>query len=788
MAMEKVQTHRPGIFKQTNKEHKHGRHRSKGSISIANKGKTSVKIISKRNKSTLNREQRRNQALQIRQKKRDEVLLKRRSLGEIDSAPFFVCIIPLNKDFDTETAVSILTKCDEEASVKKSSTGVIHVSIPRFKKKVSFVVPQKDNYFSILDCLKVADTVLFLVSAVFQGDDNLIVDDWRDSILTACFAQGLPTPIFALTDLESIAPKKRHDCKQTVQKFIDKLLPHEKLMTLDKNVDGINILRRICNQKKRTLHFRDNRPHLYAEEVEYIPDQQGALGKLKVTGYLRGKNLSVNQLVHIPLLGDFQMSQIDAANGPNKIDKNRDSKITDSASTMIKVLEKSDIAKQESLDSENIPDPMDAEQTWPTKDDFDMAEKEQKFRKVKKAPEGWSDYQASWIPDDDAEFQLDEGSEEEEGSHEDYMDARSEEASEKSDDNEEKALDTVTESDIVISDEKYDKEMDFYAEREDLEKLKAAQSDLMFPDEVDTPQNQLARVRFQKYRGLESFRTSPWDIKQNLPSDYARIFKFENFDRTRKRMLKKQREDGGVLPGWYVTVHISNVSQLMWSSFERTRSPLILIGLFPHEHKMSVLNVVLKRTHDYPFAIKSKERLVFQCGFRRFAVNPIFSQHTNGGKHKFERFFQPESVTVATFYAPIMFPPAPILCFKEVSGKLVTVATGSLLSCNPDRLIIKRLVLSGHPLKIYKRSAVIRFMFFNREDILYFKPCKLRTKMGRTGHIKEPLGTHGHMKCVFDGQLKSQDTVLLNLYKRVFPKWTYEELLVNCTNSDSMDT
>lgn len=29
------------------------------------------------------------------------------------------------------------------------------------------------------------------------------------------------------------------------------------------------------------------------------------------------------------------------------------------------------------------------------------------------------------------------------------------------------------------------------------------------------------------------------------------------------------------------------------------------------------------------------------------------------------------------------------------------------------------------------------------------------------------------MKCVFDGQLKSQDTILMNLYKRVFPKWSY---------------
>lgn len=30
------------------------------------------------------------------------------------------------------------------------------------------------------------------------------------------------------------------------------------------------------------------------------------------------------------------------------------------------------------------------------------------------------------------------------------------------------------------------------------------------------------------------------------------------------------------------------------------------------------------------------------------------------------------------------------------------------------------------------------------------------------------------MKAVFDDQLKSQDTVLMTLYKRVFPPWSYE--------------
>ena len=42
-----------------------------------------------------------------------------------------------------------------------------------------------------------------------------------------------------------------------------------------------------------------------------------------------------------------------------------------------------------------------------------------------------------------------------------------------------------------------------------------------------------------RYRGLKNFRSSEWDPREGLPDDYSRIFEFENFGRTRQRVLKE---------------------------------------------------------------------------------------------------------------------------------------------------------------------------------------------------------------------------------------------------------
>lgn len=331
--------------------------------------------------------------------------------------------------------------------------------------------------------------------------------------------------------------QKRSNSKQDIQKLISQWLPQEKVFQVDKHIDALNLLRKIGNQKQRKICQRDKRPHLLAEHLEYSIEEGCELGVLKVSGYLKGQMLCVNSLIHIPGWGDFQIKQIDGLNFHNK-------SMDEHSSLEFQVLQVADPKKQASLDTENIPDPMDAEQTWPTEEEIKSAEEEQSKKKlIKRIPKGMSEYQACWIPDDEIEeIDDDEIIKEEEMVEENIEKAISIDESEEefggrrvTFDDENSEIITVTEGDIDV--EKYDESIDVDVEKQERENIRKAKEDQIFPDEIDTPLDMPARLRFQKYRGLLSFRTSPWDPKENLPFDYARIFQFENFNKTKKRVF-----------------------------------------------------------------------------------------------------------------------------------------------------------------------------------------------------------------------------------------------------------
>lgn len=201
-------------------------------------------------------------------------------------------------------------------------------------------------------------------------------------------------------------------------------------------------------------------------------------------------------------------------------------------------------------------------------------------------------------------------------------------------------------------------------------------------------------------------------------------------------------------------------------------APLVVYGLLKHETKMSVVNFRIRKCPTYEEPVSNKEEFLFMTGLRTFPARPLLStDDPRCDKHKMEHFLAGEGTAFATVYAPVGFPPLPLLAFKMRNGYPELAFSGSLYSCDSDRIVLKKIILTGKPAAVKKKTSVVVGMFHDPEDSRWFKPVELWTKYGRSGYIKESLGTHGAFKAYFDGSVQQRDTICMSLYKRVFPVW-----------------
>mmetsp|Transcript_12923 Transcript_12923/g.21870 ORF Transcript_12923/g.21870 Transcript_12923/m.21870 type:complete len:429 (-) Transcript_12923:32-1318(-) len=303
--------------------------------------------------------------------------------------------------------------------------------------------------------------------------------------------------------------------------------------------------------------------------------------------------------------------------------------------------------------------------------------------------------------------------------------------------------------------------------------------DMDFPDEVDTPLKD-ARKRFQKYRGVKSLKNCEWDPYENLPVEYSKIFRFQNTQAELKQQRDLAVSEGLPLHGTYLTLVLEVESEATFEELESLKQDfLILSTLYPHECKVSTMHFRLRRSYENNEIVPSKSLVEFSCGFRRLAVKPTFSKEINptgkNDKMKYMRFFRKDVDTIATAYCPIIYSQCKVIAFtrKDLVTPISTdlLAQGIALQPDPLKIILKRIILTGYPLKVAKKRATIRYMFFDPKDIKYFKPVELQTTNGLRGHIKDSLGTHGLMKCYFNDFIKHSDVVCMPLFRRVYPKW-----------------
>lgn len=147
------------------------------------------------------------------------------------------------------------------------------------------------------------------------------------------------------------------------------------------------------------------------------------------------------------------------------------------------------------------------------------------------------------------------------------------------------------------------------------ERKRAQEEDASFPDEIDTPRHIAARARFQRFRGLRSFRTSPWDPYENLPLEYGEVFQFENFSATQKRVIREAIDEGievGALGRFKLTWQVGTRVVLVIRDVPRSvvsaspSAPIVVHGLLQHEHKQTVLHFAVQRNTEYTEPVRAK--------------------------------------------------------------------------------------------------------------------------------------------------------------------------------------
>ena len=749
--------HRAGPLKQKNKRHKTGMHISKTALSKRLGGKIENNTGVKGPSTTIDGKALRLQKTkQLRMEKKMDLMLRKRTGSKI-GPPKVIGLVGLAPHADLtyimEQIMTSLVKIENQNNsmkVNNDDDNMIQAEDQVQKQRYTFYKSSHD-LLTVLDVCKVADIVAYVLP--MQEGSEVAISSLGDEILRAIRTQGSPSSFGIVQGLDAHSGKMQNDMRKYAKRFFATEFDSD--MRVADATNTVQLNRALHSTQPKTIQWRDMRPYLLASTVQYVPNDEST-GTVVLHGYVRGKPLSVNQLVHVTDVGTYQISKIELSSAPfEKLSSSGRKTTTTDVATLVP-----DASQQEDLQYEAEYDPMTNEQTWPTEEELSLAEHTEP---VSESAYGLSGYQASWNPSTES----DDGSIHMSSDEEDMND-----------------MDTSNEEPLPSS-------SSVVVDHDSLEK-----DEMQFPDEFDVPGSSTARTRLARYRGLKSFRTSPWDPKESLPEDYSRLFQFEDFGATQRatlshlkevekemlfkvqksfHMIEKEKTDdssvnttGYVQVGTYIAVHVRNVPLSAYNRHVRS-CPWILSGLHAHENRLSVMHVHVQRQPGHEAPLKSKTHLEFHSGFRRFEGRPIFSdQSMNCTKHKFHRYLPRTGWFMASVYGPTTYTPSTV--FMTLPQTTTILAAGTLHSIDADRIILKRILLTGVPVKVKNRNAVIRGTFHDPNDIKWFQPIELHTKHGLTGHIKESLGTHGDFKAIFNKPIQQHDTVCLSLYKRLFPK------------------
>ena len=252
--------------------------------------------------------------------------------------------------------------------------------------------------------------------------------------------------------------------------------------------------------------------------------------------------------------------------------------------------------------------------------------------------------------------------------------------------------------------------------------------------------------KFSEYRGIRNLATCTFHDQAD-PEHYKDIV----FMKNTKYALSKINSTGNSIPK-------NKLVFLKIKIFEPIDEKIfVLFNLFGFETRKTIHNF------DFLSPEKLPEIITVDNGFRIYNTKSFVTRNLNNNLFKLESGLVDG---VVSFIGPFNFYDSTAFLLSEGLNTLKAVRL--LNGKTQDRIFFESKTLKGKPIKICKSYVVVKGMFFNKEQVEYFRNIQVASKNDISGFVKKPLGTKGLFKAYFSQQVKHGEFITMTLYKRIY--------------------
>lgn len=316
---------------------------------------------------------------------------------------------------------------------------------------------------------------------------------------------------------------------------------------------------------------------------------------------------------------------------------------------------------------------------------------------------------------------------------------------------------------------------DLYGDFEDLETGEKHKAEDATPKELPADEAEEKKKLLEKKRKL----------KEQFDAEYDNTEKKTYYDELKAEVerqagINKSEFEGldddvrvqleGYRPGMYVRVEIEAVPCELITHLDPTY-PIIIGGLLHGEENIGYVQTRIKKHRWYPKILKSRDPLIFSVGWRRFQSLPIYSKLEDNLRHRMLKYTPKHLACMGHFWGPITPQGTGILAVQDVASRESSfriAATGSIVELDKSTQVVKKLKLTGVPMKIYRKTAFIKDMFNSTLEIAKFEGARIKTVSGIRGQIKKAVAKpEGCFRATFEDKIMLSDIVFCRTWYKI---------------------